>query len=266
MKRDSSTEIGFEKGERRQITALFYDMVGSTTMVNTMDIEDFREIQQAIHQAAHRAIEANSGHLDLLMGDGGSAYFGYPVANEDAPQQAVLAGLAILAECAKAQEAFDQAVHVRVGIATGTAVTGQAGSGVLAARDEIVGVAPTLAARIQGQANVGTVVVSNATYKATRRLFHYESIGARSLKGFNEPHALWQPLGPRKTADRFETLRNKAQPFLARQSELNEAISHWEKATKGSGQVVYIHGEPGIGKSRLCHQVVDVALTGVVTG
>ncbi|WP_299472366.1 AAA family ATPase [uncultured Roseibium sp.] len=259
MAQDTPIDLDIEKGERRQITALFYDMVGSTTMVNTMDIEDFREIQQAVHQAAHRAIAANGGHLDLLMGDGGSAYFGYPVANEDAPMQAVLAGLAILRECVEVQKDFDQPIMIRVGIATGTAVAGQAGSGALATRDEIVGIAPTLAARIQGEAGVGTVAVSNATYKATRRLFHYESLGARHLKGFNEPHALWQPLGRRRTNDRFETLRNSAQPFLARQKEFSEAISKWREAASGNGQALYVHGEPGIGKSRLCHQILEQA-------
>lgn len=259
MKRNISKGPDLERGERRQITALFYDIAGSTTLVDNLDIEDFREIQQAIHQAAHRAIEANGGHLDLLMGDGGSAYFGYPVANEDAPLQAVSAGLAILRECASAQEDFEETVKIRVGIATGTAVAGQAGSGALAAREEIVGVAPTLAARIQGEAGAGSVAVSNATYKATRRSFHYESLGARELKGFNEPQALWQPLGRRRNSDRFETLRNKTQPFLARQAEFAMAASRWRDASSGSGQVLYIHGEPGIGKSRLCHQVVETA-------
>ncbi|MEP1574343.1 ATP-binding protein [Roseibium album] len=259
MTRDTSRDIDIEMGERRQITALFYDMVGSTTMVNNMDIEDFREIQQAVHQAAHRALAAYDGHLDLLMGDGGSAYFGYPEPNEDAPFQAVSAGLAILRECTKVQENFDEAIKIRVGIATGTAVAGKAGSGALATRDEIVGIAPTLAARIQGEANVGTVAVSNATYKATRKLFHYESLGARELKGFNEPHALWQPLGRRKSNDRFETLRNKSQPFLARESEFSHAELRWKEAFSGKGQVLYLHGEPGIGKSRLCHQVVELA-------
>nr|WP_319383845.1 AAA family ATPase [uncultured Roseibium sp.] len=261
MTRNMSIDLDIEKGERRQITALFYDMVGSTTMVNTMDVEDFREIQHAVHQAAHRAIAANGGHLDLLMGDGGSAYFGYPVASEDAPLQAVLAGLAILNECARAEEDFDVPVRIRVGIATGSAVAGQAGSGALAVRDEIIGIAPTLAARIQGQANVGTVAVSNATYKATRRLFHYESLGAHELKGFNEPHALWQPLGRRKTVDRFETLRNNEQPFVARHKELAGAKAQWQQALEGNGQFLFIHGEPGIGKSRLCHQVVESGRT-----
>ncbi|MES0880979.1 ATP-binding protein [Roseibium sp. SCP14] len=260
MPRKTSIDLDIEKGERRQITALFYDMAGSTTLVNNMDLEDFREIQHAIHAAAHRAITSHGGHLDLLMGDGGSAYFGYPVPDEDAPQRAVDAGLAILQECKLVQKELDNDVQVRIGIATGSAISGQAGSGALAERDEIIGIAPTLAARIQGAAKVGTVVVSNATYRATRRLYHYESLGAIELKGFPQHQALWQPLSRRNTGDRFEMLRDSAQPFLARKAELEVARAKWRDARDGRGQVFYVHGEAGIGKSRLCHQIMEKAL------
>lgn len=256
MTKDTATDLGFESGERIQVTALFYDMVGSTSMVTNMDIEDYREIQQAVHQAANGAIVSNGGHLDLLMGDGGSAYFGYPEADEDAPQRAVAAGLAILEECAKIQHRFECAVQIRVGIATGPAVAGPAGTGVLADRNEIIGIAPTLAARIQGQAKVGTVLASNATYKATRRQYQYEAIGPRELKGFDDLQTLWRPFGKLETGDRFKTLRDAAQPFLARQSELQLAQARLRDALDGAGQILHIHGEPGIGKSRLCHQIV----------
>jgi len=259
MTQTTAGDLGLQQGERRQLTALFYDLVGSTTMVNTMDLEDYRDIQQALHHAAHAVITAHGGHLNLLMGDGGSAYFGYPVADEDAPLRAVAAALAILKERAKIQARFDCSIQVRVGIATGPAISGPAGSGALAERDEIVGIAPTLAARIQGIAQVGTVAVSNATYRATRRVYHYESLGAHSLKGFDQLQNIWQPLGRRDTFDRLETLRDTAKPFLARQTEIGQAMASWRKAEAGSGQVLFVHGEPGIGKSRLCHQITQLA-------
>lgn len=259
MTQNNAGDLGIQKGERRQLTALFYDLVGSTSMVTNMDLEDYREVQQALHQAAHHAIAGHGGHLDLLMGDGGSAYFGYPIADEDAPQRAVAAGLAILKERADIQKRFDCDIQVRVGVATGPAVSGPAGSGALADREEIIGIAPTLAARIQGIAQVGTVAVSNATYRATRRIYHYESLGAHSLKGFDQPQSLWQPLGRRETVDRFEKLRDAGQPFLARRDELEEATDRWQQASHGEGQVLYVHGEPGIGKSRLSFQVAQQA-------
>ncbi len=251
---------GIERGERRQVTAFFYDMVGSTTLVTTMDLEDYREIQRAIHTTAHRVIVSHGGHLDLLMGDGGSAYFGYPVAKEDAPQQAVAAGLALLKECADIQKDFEKVVPIRIGVATASAVVGPAGPGELSSREEVVGIAPTLAARIQGIAKVGTVVVSNATYRATRRLYDYEELGAHPIKGFGSPQVIWRPLSRKHTVDRFEALRESAHPLLARQSEITLAKQMWQSASQGRGQVIYIHGEPGIGKSRLSHKVVEHTL------
>lgn len=262
MSQTTEGDLGLKKGERRQLTALFYDLVGSTTMVTTMDLEDYKEVQQALHQAAHRVITGHGGHLDLLMGDGGSAYFGYPVADEDAPLRAVAAGLDILKERAEIQARFGCPVQVRVGVATGPAVSGPAGSGALAEREEIIGIAPTLAARIQGVARVGTVAVSNATYRATRRVYHYESLGTHELKGFEQTQNLWQPLGRRDTVDRFETLRNAEQPFLARHSELSLAMNLWRDAEAGKGQALYVHGEPGIGKSRLCYQITRLVQAG----
>ncbi|MEM6665910.1 MAG: AAA family ATPase [Pseudomonadota bacterium] len=252
--------LRLREGERRQLTALFYDLVGSTSLLSSMDPEDFRDIQQGLHSAAQKEIAARSGHLDLLMGDGGTAYFGYPDADEDAAPKAVAAGLAIVDAAARLTEQFGLPIQVRVGIATASAVFGPAGEGALADRAEIVGEAPTMAARIQAAAEPGMVVVSPSTHGATRRLYGYTSFGTHTLKGFPDAMELWRVMQESGYRNRFDTLRTPDMPIVARDREQGVLRSLWKETLKGTGQILHVDGDAGIGKSRLTRSLTDTVV------
>lgn len=251
-------DTGSHAGERRQITALFYDLVDSTRLTLSLDPEDMRDLQRAFHRACIEAIRRHGGHVDRFMGDGGAVYFGYPRAQEDAAERAVRAGLAIVEACRNLPPAVpleEGALAVRVGIATGLAVVGAAKVPGSHGQDEIVGVAPNLAARLQSVAAPNAILVSEATRTLTSGLFDYEPGGAWNLKGFPEPQTAWVAVRERRTDDRFEALRTDIVPFLAREDEVRRILERWQAAKAGAGQVVLLAGEPGIGKSRLIARI-----------
>jgi len=171
------TEIA---GERRQVTVLMYDIVGSTELLQKLDPEDFASLQRRIHREAAAAIRGNSGYLDRLLGDGGAAYFGFPVASEDAAECAVLAALDLVARCQDLTKegAFGAPLRVRVGVATGLVVISDLTDASLPGSEEVIGVTPALAARIQAEAEPNSVVVSNATYRLTSAAFEFEALAS----------------------------------------------------------------------------------------
>lgn len=240
-------------GERRQVTAFFYDIVGSTEILQTVDPEDFGILQRRIHGEAAAAIRGNGGYLESLHGDGGSAYFGFPVSLEDAAESAVSAALELVARCKAAGESVINGapLRVRVGIATGTVVISDLSGADLPLTKEVIGITPALAARIQSEAEPNSVAVSETTYRLTHGAFQFEPLGERRLKGLIEPVRLWKPIARRDPIDRFSTSGRMLAPLVGREEELALCWGRWLKAREGNGQVIILVGEAGIGKSRL---------------
>jgi predicted ATPase/class 3 adenylate cyclase len=237
-------------GERRQITALFYDIVGSTRLLGALDPEDFRNAQQRIHDAAAAAIQEYGGYVSNTQGDGGCAFFGVPVPAEDAAECAVIAGLDIVRRCRSAS--LDGIpLQIRVGIATGLVVLETTNDDRPILVGNIVGLAPNLASRAQAVAAPDSVLVSESTYQLTRKSFHYAFSGSYELKGIAEPQTLWCALRRIAADEKFSGVAPPLVPLVGRADELRLLGELWEDACLGRGQALLILGEPGIGKSRL---------------
>ncbi|MEZ0211589.1 MAG: AAA family ATPase [Xanthobacteraceae bacterium] len=243
--------LGQLSGERRQVTALFYDIVGSTELLGTLDPEDYGALQHRLHSAAAEAIEAAGGHMDGLLGDGGFAYFGLPVPLEDAAEAAVACAFDVIERCGKLTRAPELPLKLRVGIATGTVVIKQTTDSRLPGAQEVVGIAPALAARLQAVAEPNGIMIADSTYRLTEGAFVYEPAGIRQLKGFAEPVRLWRPLARRAHKDRFSAGRRVSAPLIGREAELALCRESWQRACRGEGRLLILQGEAGIGKSRL---------------
>ena len=250
-------------GERRQVTALFYDIVGSTTLLNSLDPEDFGVIQRRVHSETAAVLHKHGGYLERVLGDGGCAYFGYPAPTEDAAEAAVSAALEIVERCRSLEWiGANPQLGVRVGVATGLAVLNSTEGTVLPGTVEIIGIAPNLASRLQSEAEPNAVIVSDATHHLTAPSFDYDLVGSRDLKGFIEPQRLWRPLAKRAVHNRFSVMRRPDSPLVGREEELDLCRRRWTLATKGRGQVFFVVGEPGIGKSRLVAEILREASLG----
>jgi class 3 adenylate cyclase len=237
-------------GERRHLTVLFCDLVGSTAIAAQLDPEEWRETVANYHRAATDAIEHFSGYVAQYLGDGVMALFCWPEAHDNDAERAVHAGLAILGEIAKLNERPARPkLSARVGIDSGAVVVG-AGIGHEAS---IFGDTPNVAARAQNAADAGTVIVTDATYRLVLGLFVVEDRGEHQLKGIERPVQLYrvvQPSGARGRLEAAAAARGLT-PFVGREDELRTLMGRWERALDGEGQVALIIGEAGIGKSRL---------------
>jgi class 3 adenylate cyclase len=232
--------------ERRQLTVMFCDLVGSTALSARLDPEDLREVIGAYHGCVAKTVGQYDGYVARYMGDGVLVYFGYPQAHEDDAERAVRAGLAQI-EAIRHQRTSER-LQIRIGIATGVVVVGELGE----AREwDIVGETPNLAARLQAIAEPDAVVIGPATRRLLGNLFEYRDLGGLDLKGFAAPVQAYQVLGPSATESRFEALRSEATPLVGREAELALLMRRWQHAKAGEGRVVFVSGEPGIGKSRL---------------
>jgi class 3 adenylate cyclase/predicted ATPase len=236
--------------ERRQVTVLFCDLVGSTPLAAALDPEDLREVISAYHAAAAAAIAPWEGHIAKYLGDGVLAYWGWPRAHEDAAERAARAGLALIETIRRLRPKGELVLRARVGIATGRVVVGDLiGKG--AARAEVVGETPNLAARLQALAEPDAVVVADTTRRLIGDRFAWEDLGQRHLKGFPAPVRAWRLLGEQPATDAREPVPAAALPLVGREREMTLLLDRWALARAGSGQVVLLVGEPGIGKSRL---------------
>ena len=238
--------------ERRQLTIMFVDLVGSTALAGRLDPEEMREVIRPFQDLVTREIRRWEGHVAKLMGDGILAYFGWPEAHEDEAERAVRAALAVAGTIPALVTPAGEALAVRIGIATGLVVVGDlVGQG--AAREEaVVGGTPNLAARLQTMALPGKVVVSGATQRLVRGLFHFADLGPLALKGIAGPVQGFTVTGERTVQDRFEAHQAGAPlPLVGRSQELALIVERWGLARYGRGQAVLLVGEPGIGKSRL---------------
>jgi class 3 adenylate cyclase len=235
-------------GERRHVTVMFCDLVGSTGISAALDAEDWRDLVGAYLDAASAAVAEMGGHVAKKLGDGLMALFGYPVAQENDAERAARAALSIqrsLSEINRKNTGSGKpALNARIGIETGPVVVDVAG--------EIYGDAPNTAARVQALAEPGTVVVTAQVQRQIAGLFVIEEHGSHQLKGVPEPVTLFRLVrasgGGRRTGQRHLT------PLVGREEEIAMLMRRWERARQGDGQLVMIVGEPGLGKSRLTQE------------
>lgn len=238
--------------ERRQLTVMFSDLIGSTALSARLDPEDMRAVIGAYHRQCAAAIERQGGFVAKYMGDGVLAYFGYPRAHEDDAERAVRAGLDLAAAVPSLATPAGAPLAVRVGIATGTVVVGDlVGSGDAQERG-VVGETPNLAARLQAIAEPGAVVIAEGTRRLLGDLFDLADLGPRDLKGIAGPARAWAVLRAGAAESRFDALRAGTMiALVGREEECDLLARRWARVKAGEGQVVQIGGEAGIGKSRL---------------
>src|SRR6516164_2334629 len=243
-----------DTAERRQVTVMLSDLVGSTALSARMDPEDLRELIAAYHKCVAEAVRRFGGFVAQYQGDGVLVYFGYPEAHEDDAERAVRAGLEVIAALSTIKTSAS--LQVRIGVATGLVVAGDlAGSGEAQERG-IVGETPNLATRLQGIAEPNTVVIGEATRRLLGDLFQLSE--ARDLKGIAGPTRAWAVLRASSVASRFEALHATGLTVLVgRNEEFELLLRRWQRAKSAEGQVVLLSGEAGIGKSRLTAALLE---------
>lgn len=251
-KPDSPRARETAEAERRQVTVMFCDLVASTALSTEFDAEDYRDLIRAYQNTCASVVARFDGFVAKLMGDGLLIYFGWPRAHEDDAERAVSAGLGILKAVQSMTAVKGRPPAVRIGIATGRVVVGDIVGEGASQEAAIVGEAPNLAARLQAIAEPNTIVISEATHGLAGGLFECTSLGARTLKGFGTPLAVWRVDASRPIESRFEATRMRSlTPFIGRDEEIAILERRWQRARRGEGQVVLLSGEAGIGKSRI---------------
>src|SRR5215469_13805239 len=246
-----------DQAERRQVTVMFVDLVGSTALSTGMDPEDLREIISAYQKCVAETVRHFGGFVARYVGDGVLVYFGYPQAHEDDAERAVRAGLELITVVAGLKARAPQ--QVRVGIATGVVVVGHLIPSGESEERGMVGETPNLAARLQSIAEPNTVVIAESTRRLLGSFFQLNDLGMRSLKGIAGPVRAWAVLQATSVASRFEALHPTGLAALVgREEEFELLRRRWFKATDGEGQVVLLAGEAGIGKSRLTSAFVGL--------
>ncbi len=246
----SSVPLPLDSAERRRITVMFSDLVGSTALSTIMDPEDLREVISAYHKCVAEIARRFGGFVAQYLGDGVLVYFGYPQAHEHDTERAVRAGLELIAAVSALKTRAS--LQTRVGIATGLVVVGDLLGSEESYGRGIVGETPNLAARLQSIAEPNMVVIAEATRMLLGNLFELEDLGARELKGIAGPVRVWAVLRPSSVESRFEALHASAlTDLIDRQEESELLLRRWSRAKTGKGQVALLSGEAGIGKSRL---------------
>jgi class 3 adenylate cyclase/tetratricopeptide (TPR) repeat protein len=250
----ASKGIDKDIAERRHITVMFSDLVGSTALSGSMDPEDLREVISAYQKCAGETIRRFGGLVARYMGDGVLVYFGYPEAHEDDAERAVKAGLDLVAAVVGLKTRA--ALQARVGIATGLVVVGD----LIGSRkvQDIVGVTPNLAARLQAIAEPNAVVIADSTRKLVGNLFEFKDLGYNNLKGIEGATRAWAALRANSVESRFEALHtSRLTPLVGREEESELLLRRWSRAKAAEGQVVLLSGEAGIGKSRLAATLIE---------
>jgi class 3 adenylate cyclase len=247
-------------GERRQLTVLFCDLVDSTAIGARLDPEDFRDVVAAYHHCVAQQVTQLGGFVARYMGDGVLCYFGYPVAAEDDAERAVRAAIAVVEAVPRLDTVAGPpgTLRGRAGIATGVVIVGHLIGAGEALEKAVVGDAPNLASRMQSLAEPGTVLIADSTRRLVGELFDYRDIGARAIKGYDQPVRVWRVLRESAIDSRFEALRSGGGAALfGRDEELALLLHRWREAQQAQGRVVVLSGEAGIGKSRLAAALED---------
>jgi class 3 adenylate cyclase len=249
-------KIAQDIAERRQVTVMFSDLVGSTSLSARLDPEDLREIISAYQASVAATVGRFGGFVAKYMGDGVLVYFGYPQAHEDDAERAVRAALEAIAAVGALK--FTVPLQTRIGIATGLVVVGDLiGSGEAQERG-IVGETPNIAARLQGVAEPNAAVIAESTRRLLGELFELQDLGPQELKGIPAPIRAWVALRASAAEGRFEALRaGRLTELVGRQEELELLLRRWSRAKSSEGQVVLLSGEAGIGKSRLAAALME---------
>ncbi len=247
---------GEAEAERRHLTVMFCDVVGSTALSERLDPEDLREVLRAYQETCADFVGRFDGHIAKYLGDGLLVYFGYPQAHEDDARRAVNAGLGIVGgvETLNRRLAEDYGVElgVRVGIHTGLVVVGEMGSGETREAGAIVGETPNIAARLETLAEPDTVLISATTLRLVEGLFECDDLGPHRLKGVSRSVSVFSVRSESDAPSRFEAAAKRGlTPLVGRGSEIDLLLSRWTAAKDGERQVVLLSGEAGIGKSRI---------------
>ena len=254
-RRTGPVDAATEKAERRQLTVMFCDLVGSTALSERLDPEDLLEIVRRYQAAAAEVVGRYKGTVAQLLGDGILAYFGYPEAHEDDPRRAVMSGLEIVKALGPLNEAMESehgtTIAVRIAVHTGEVVTAEIAAGAHLA----LGSTPNVAARVQAAANPGEVLITEATYGRVRRSFECSTIGQRTLPGLAKPVVLYRALEPVRAEASQPTVSAGQTPFVGRDAAIRGILLSVGAAREGRGQVVLVKAEPGFGKSRLLQEV-----------
>jgi class 3 adenylate cyclase len=244
-----------DDAERRQLTVMFADLVGSTALSTKLDPEDLRSVIGAYHKCVAQTVGRFGGFVARYMGDGVLIYFGYPQAHEDDAEWAVRCGLALIEAVGKLGSV--EPLQVRIGVGTGLVVVGDlVGSGESQERG-VVGETPNLAARLQAGATPGTIAIDLTTRRLLGGLFEYRDLGGVEAKGFANRVQAYEVVRPSMVESRFEALRTTSTPLVGRDEEIDLLLRRWDQAKRGDGCVVLLAGEPGIGKSRIAETVLE---------
>ena len=256
-----------EHAERRQLTVLFCDLIGSTEMSAHLDPEDLRVVIGAYHQCVADTVAQFDGFVARFMGDGALVYFGFPQSHEDNAERAVRAALALVSAVGTLT-ALDKPLSVRIGIATGLVVVGELVSAGAAREQTAMGETPNLAARLQALADPNAIVITDNTRRLAGDRCTYRDLGNVAIKGYDAPARIWQVTGTVHAADSFALLRPDMLPrketahgidspsLVGRAQELGLLQDCWAQVTEGEGRVVLLMGDPGIGKSRLVQTLI----------
>src|SRR5712692_461668 len=249
------------EAERRQLTVMFCDLVGSTALSAQLDPEELREVVRAYQETCTTVIQRYDGHIAQHLGDGLLVYFGYPLAHEDDAARAARTGLGILEAVQALKAGLPRPLQVRIGIHTGPVVVGEIGSGDK--REQLaLGETPNIAARLQGLAEPDTVVVSTVTQRLVAGLFECQDLGPQSLKGISTSLPVYRVVRESEARSPFDAAVSKGLTSLVgREEELGLLQRRWAQAKEGAGQVVLLSGEAGIGKSRLVQTLKEQVLT-----
>jgi class 3 adenylate cyclase/tetratricopeptide (TPR) repeat protein len=239
------------QAERRQVTVMFCDLVGSTELSTRLDPEELRDMVRAYQQVCTEAIGRFDGFVAQYLGDGILAYFGYPATHEGEAERAVRAGLAVLSSVDQISAKAGAKIQIRIGVATGPAVIGDMIGRGTAMQIAVTGKTPNLAARIQEFARPGTLVIAQSTQRLIAAQFECRPLGTPPLKGISETIPLWQVVRELTDAEQFKVRRERLLECVGRERELKLLLDRWQLTSDGSGQAVVVSGEAGIGKTRL---------------
>jgi class 3 adenylate cyclase/predicted ATPase len=254
VRREAVSPVQHREAEFRQITVMFCDLVGSTQLSEKLDPEDLQKLIDAYRRECSTAIRRYGGEVARYFGDGVMAFFGWPRAHEDDALRAVHAALEIVSGVTKISGPVTLAC--RVGVCSGPVVVGEIVNSTASWSMDAVGETPNIAARLQTLAATNTVLISESTRRLVSAAFDLQDFGLQELKGVTEPIHVYRVLAAKNAASRFEAAHaGSLTPLVGRSSELSLLLDRWEKVKEGDGQVILLSGIPGVGKSRLLHEL-----------